>query len=97
MSEKPEADDFDDEEDDVGDSDTQLTSLLRDFDQTKRRSGGKAPEPAWRRLEKYREQRDTKALISDFEDYEFDDDVEKTPPSKPKTATSKHKRPPRDD
>ncbi len=85
MIEKPESDEFDDEADDeVADSDdTSIDSLLNDLGRAKR---GNTPqgEPAWRKLEKYREQRETAELVSDFDDYEIDNDVDNTTtPRKP--------------
>jgi hypothetical protein len=74
MSEKPESEDFDGDEDDaVADSDDPvLDHLLDDFD--KRKKGGPKPgEPAWRRLERRREERETAALLSDLEDYDIGD------------------------
>jgi|APCry1669190156_1035279.scaffolds.fasta_scaffold118445_1 hypothetical protein len=96
MSEKANNDDFDDDEDeDVGESDAQLSHLLRDFDQKKRKPGAKVPEPAWRRLEKYREQIETAELISDFEDYDLGDG-ELRASSKPPTSKIRKKNKPRD-
>jgi hypothetical protein len=66
MSEKPEADEFEDEEADEpvsGDGDV-------DLDLAKRR-GQKAGDPAWRRLERLMEEKHTAELTSDFEDYEI--------------------------
>ncbi len=55
MSEKPEDDEFDDEEDDEpvaeDDGDVDLDQVTKDLDLAKRR-GAKAGDPAWRRLEK---------------------------------------------
>lgn len=82
MIEKPESEEFDDEADDaVADGDdTDIDSLLNDLGRAKR---GTVPqgEPAWRKLEKYREQRETAELVSDFDDYEIDNDLDgSTPP-----------------
>lgn len=71
MIEKPE-EEFDDDEDDVvGEADDpSLDHLLDDFD--KRKKGQpKAGEPAWRRLERRREERETAALMSDLDDYDI--------------------------
>lgn len=77
MTEKPESDEFDDEADEAAtdNDDTDIDSLLNDLGRAKR---GSAPqgEPAWRKLEKYREQRETAELVSDFDDYEIDNDNE---------------------
>jgi hypothetical protein len=74
MSEKPEDDEFDDEEDDepvAEDGDVDLDQVTKDLDLAKRR-GAKAGDPAWRRLEKLFEEKNTAELTSDFEDYEID-------------------------
>ncbi len=96
MSEKSNSDDFEgDEDEDVGESDAHLSHLLRDFDQKKRKPGVKVPEPAWRRLEKYREQIETAELISDFDDYDLGDG-EPRAGSKPPTTNINKKIRPRD-
>lgn len=84
MSEKPESDDFDDDAEVAGvDSDEgDIESLLDDLGKAKR--GAVAPgEPAWRKLEKYREQKETAELVSDFDDYDIGDDQER-PRRKPR-------------
>ena len=80
MSEKPESDEFEDEEADepvVGDADVDLDQVIKDLDMAKRR-GQKAGDPAWRRLERLLEDKRTAELTSDFEDYDIglDDDGE---------------------
>lgn len=72
MSEKPQSEEYDGDEDDaVADSDDPvLDHLLDDFDKRKK-GGAKAGEPAWRRLERRREERETAALMSDLDDYEI--------------------------
>jgi hypothetical protein len=79
MSEKPQSDDFD--EDDVADivpgsDDGDLDHLMRDYDTQRRRApkGVSAVEPAWRRLERLREEKRTAELVSDFNDYEVGGD-----------------------
>jgi len=77
MSEKDEADEFEDEADEeVGGDDVDIDHLFRDMD--KRKKGVvKVGDPAWRRLEKYREERQTAELVSDFDDYDiYDSDSE---------------------
>ena len=61
MSEKPDSEEFDEDDADeaVENDDPQLERLLKTFDFQKRRSGPKPGEPAWRRLEKYMEQKRT--------------------------------------
>jgi hypothetical protein len=74
MSEKPE-EEFDDDEETVaeGDGDEQnLDRLIDDFD-TRKKAGPKPGEPAWRRLERRREERETAALLSDIDDYDIGD------------------------
>jgi hypothetical protein len=76
MSEKPESDDFDDEEADepvVGDADVDLDQVNKDLDLAKKR-GQKVGDPAWRRLERLLEDKRTAELTSDFDDYDIGDD-----------------------
>ena len=75
MSEKPE-EEFEDEEADepvIGDGDVDLDQVIKDLDLAKRR-GQKAGDPAWRRLERLLEDKNTAELTSDFEDYEIGGD-----------------------
>ena len=75
MSEKPESDEFE-EEDDVeappSEEDVDLDQITKDLDLAKRR-GQKVGDPAWRRLERLREDKHTAELTSDFDDYEIGD------------------------
>lgn len=79
MSEKTESDDFDEEEEDEedagadGDDALDLEVLIEDLDRPKR-GAAKAEEPAWRKLERYMEEKRTAELLSDFDDYDIDDD-----------------------
>ena len=80
MSEKPESDEFEEEEAEeplVGDSDIDLDQVNKELDMAKRR-GQKVGDPAWRRLERLLEDKRTAELTSDFEDYDIglDDDNE---------------------
>lgn len=75
MSEKPESDEFD--EDDVeealeGPEDVNLDHVNKELDLAKRR-GQKLGDPAWRRLERLREEKYFAELVSDFEDYKLED------------------------
>ena len=74
MSEKPESEEFDEEEDDddgaVEPDDLDVDHLIADIDKRKK-NVVKAGEPAWRRLERIREERETAAQLSDFDDYEI--------------------------
>ena len=76
MSEKPESDEFEDEEADepvIGEGDVDLDQVIKDLDLAKRR-GQKAGDPAWRRLERLLEDKRTAELTSDFEDYDIGND-----------------------
>ena len=74
MNEKPEADEFDDEEADelleAGD-DVDVDRVIRDLDQARRRSARNHGDPAWRRLERMLEDKRTAELTSDFDDYDI--------------------------
>ncbi len=74
MSEKPKEEFEDEELDEVEDAaeDLDVDQLMRDFDTRKRRGARVAGEPAWRKLERMREEKRTKGLLSDFDDYEVD-------------------------
>jgi hypothetical protein len=74
MSEKPESDEFEDEDagETTGEDVEDLDQVIKDLDLAKRR-GPKNGDPAWRRLEKLLEERHTAELTSDFDDYEIGD------------------------
>jgi hypothetical protein len=86
MSEKPDPDDYEDDDDAAPDGDSaHLDHLMKDLDASKRRGGPKGGEPAWRRLEKYIEGRRTAELLSDVDDYEiFDDPPPTLAPARPR-------------
>ena len=44
---------------------------MREFDQGRRRPPKNVGDPAWRRLERLRDDRRTAELTSDFEDYDI--------------------------
>jgi hypothetical protein len=74
MSEKPESDEFEEEDAEdapPGGDDVDVDHLMRDVDSQRRRAP-KGAEPTWRRLERVMEERRTKELMSDFDDYEID-------------------------
>jgi hypothetical protein len=74
MNEKPEAEEFDDEEaDEILEAvdDVDVDRVIRDLDQARRRSGPKTGDPAWRRLERMLEDKRTAELTSDFDDYDI--------------------------
>ena len=95
MSEKPESDEFEEEDaEDVapGGDDVDVDHIMRDVESQRRRAP-KGTEPAWRRLERVMEERRTAELLSDFDDYKIDDagedhaenaeDAESEPADKP--------------
>jgi hypothetical protein len=76
MSEKPESDEFEDEEPAEpvpGSEDVDLDQVTKDLDMAKRR-GQKLGDPAWRRLERLREQKQTEELTRDLEDLDIGDE-----------------------
>ena len=76
MSEKPKEEFEDEEPDEIEEAaeDLDVDQLMRDFDTRKRRGArSAAAEPAWRKLERIREEKRTAGLLTDFEDYEVDD------------------------
>jgi hypothetical protein len=75
MAEKPESDEFDEEDaDDVsgGDESLDVDRLMQDLDKRKR-GAARGAEPAWRKLERLLEQKRTSELLSDFDDYDIGD------------------------
>lgn len=76
MIEKQEAEEFDEADDDALDNDegdsVDLARLTKELDQARRR-GSKQGVPAWRKLELLAEQRRTRELTSDFDDYDIDE------------------------
>ncbi len=79
MSEKPESDEFEEEdaEDTVQGDDVDVDHIMRDVESQRRRAP-KGAEPAWRRLERVMEERRTAELLSDFDDYEIGDPEDET-------------------
>lgn len=82
MSEKTQSEEFDEEdeaEESVGTGDElDIEHLIKDLDKRKR-GGPKPGEPAWRRLERLREEKLTAELLSDFDDYEIGMDPKGAP------------------
>lgn len=76
MNEKAQEDEFDEDGDDEvlegAEEVVDVDHLFRDLEK-RRRQGVKVGDPAWRRLERYREERHTAELVSDFDDYDIDD------------------------
>jgi hypothetical protein len=76
MSEKPKEEFEDEEPDELEEAaeDLDVDQLMRDFDTRKRRGVRSAvSEPAWRKLERMREEKRTAGLLSDFDDYDIGD------------------------
>ena len=77
MSEKPESDGFEDEdgEDVAGDEESlDVDRLMQDLEKRKR-GVARGSEPAWRKLERLREQKRTSELLLDFDDYDIGDET----------------------
>ncbi len=78
MSEKPESDEFEEEDaEDVapGGDEVDVDHIMRDVESQRRRAP-KGAEPTWRRLERVMEERRTAELLSDFDDYKITDSVD---------------------
>ena len=92
MSEKPESDEFEEEdaEDTVQGDDVDVDHIMRDVESQRRRAP-KGAEPAWRRLERVMEERRTAELLSDFDDYEIGDPADDTEEPGEKTVRKKRK------
>ncbi|HUQ09426.1 MAG TPA: hypothetical protein VM146_03855 [Steroidobacteraceae bacterium] len=76
MNEKPESEDFDEDEEEPAfeaTSEVDFDRLAKDLDAAKKR-GQKIGDPAWRLLEKRKEEKYTAELTSDFDDYDISDD-----------------------
>ena len=71
MSEKPKEEFEDEEPDEIEEAaeDLDVDKLMRDFDTRKRRGQRSSGEPAWRKLERIREDKRTAGLLSDFDDF----------------------------
>jgi hypothetical protein len=75
MSEKPESDEFEDEDGEdlnSGEESLDVDRLMQDLDKRKR-GAPRGVEPAWRKLERMLEQKRTSELLSDFDDYDVGD------------------------
>ena len=73
MSEKPESEEFEEDEDAEPQSDSadvDLDQVNKELDLAKRR-GQKLGDPAWRRLERIIEDKRVAELTSDFDDYDI--------------------------
>lgn len=76
MNEKPESEEFDEDEEETtfeATSEVDFDRLAKELDAAKKR-GQKVGDPAWRRLEKRMEEKMTAELTSDFDDYDIGDD-----------------------
>lgn len=92
MSEKPESDGYDEEEASEAAEDTDaldVDHLLKGMDSLKRRAP-KGGDPAWRRLERYREKKLTEELLSDFDDYDIGTDDGESPQAASGKKKKKH-------
>ena len=87
MSEKPESDEFEEEDAEepaAGVDDVDVDHIMRDVESQRRRAP-KGAEPAWRRLERVMEEKRTAELLSDFDDYVIGEDgAERAPKRKKK-------------
>ena len=68
----PSRDNDADKHSDEDSDDLDVDHLIADLDKRKK-TVVKAGEPAWRRLERIREERQTAEQLSDFDDYEIDE------------------------
>jgi hypothetical protein len=80
MSEKPESEEFEDEDDEETgvseEGDVDLDQVTKELDLAKKRAQ-KLGDPAWRRLERLLEDKRTAELTSDFDDYDIGvDDID---------------------
>lgn len=76
MNEKPESEEFDEDEEETAfeaTSEVDFDRLAKDLDAAKKR-GQKLGDPAWRRLERRMEEKHTAELTSDFDDYDISDE-----------------------
>ncbi len=79
MSEKPEADEFEDADEADADEilgaseDLDLDRVTKELEQSRRRAQ-KTGAPAWRRLEQLREEKRTAELVRDIADFDIDDE-----------------------
>lgn len=69
MSERPEQEEYD-EEDNLEPAED-VDQVIRDFEKSRRRDAKQGGDPAWRRLERLREEKRTAELTSDFDDYDI--------------------------
>lgn len=94
MAERPESTAFEDEDAEdpaPGGDDIDVDHLLRDVE-SRRRRAHKGVEPAWRRLERVKEERRTAQLLSDFEDYKIGDSEPGSGSTKPSVKLVKTKK-----
>jgi hypothetical protein len=84
MSEKPESEEYEDEDDEAVQGDEEsldVDRLMQDLDKRKR-GAPRGSEPAWRKLERLLEQKRTSELLSDFDDYDIGDGARPSRPAK---------------
>ena len=97
MSEKPESDEFEEEDAEdpaPGGDEVDVDHIMRDVESQRRRAPKGGAEPAWRRLERVMEERRTAELMSDFDDYEIADanEVDAEPQAHPDKDSRKKKK-----
>ena len=95
MSEKPESDEFEEEDAEdaaPGGDDVDVDHIMRDVESQRRRAP-KGAEPAWRRLERVMEERRTAELLSDFDDYKIaaEEDADARDAARETEANGAHK------
>jgi hypothetical protein len=92
MNEKAqEEDEFEDDEVEeiASGDDVDVDHLFRDLEKRKR-NGPKIGDPAWRKLERIREEQRTAELVSDFDDYDIGDMSEDEPRAAAGRARPRH-------
>jgi len=96
MSEKPEEDFEDGDGSDIADGgeDLDIDSMMRDLDKQKRRGrgGGHHVDPAWRKLERFLDDQHTHELLTDFDDYDINNDEGGSEPAPPRDGARSRKR-----
>jgi hypothetical protein len=73
VNNKSDSDEFDEEDADdspEGAEELDVDHLIKSLERLKRR-GAKLSDPAWRRLERYKEDKHTEEMLSDFDDYDL--------------------------
>ncbi|MGA0000480.1 MAG: hypothetical protein ACO3Q7_05995 [Steroidobacteraceae bacterium] len=68
-------DEDDEDEDSASPEDIDLDEIMKDLEPGRRKRGQKVAvtDPAWRKLERYLEEKRTREQLSDFDDYDIDE------------------------